>query len=116
MQRDFVVIAAWASVASPNPRRAGAVTAYPVLDETGAPVGLLDLTTVAANPDLVGRRAGEVCIPLARVRLLSPEDGVDPGHLRGGSVPALVLQGGVLVGLVGRAAAAVPARPRRNGA
>jgi hypothetical protein len=101
MVRALRVVPSWTPVATllPGARR-GAV--YPVLDASGALVGILDFVEVAARPDLHDCLAGEVCRPAHAMSVLGPEDRVGPD-----AVPGLVVDCGRLIGIL-------PARPGRS--
>ena len=102
MSRDMVVMPAWFSAVNVPMARGGRHAAYPVIDASGMPVGVVGPDALTAD-DLAGRTLGEICRPLSCLPVVRPDDDID--RLRAllevaAGVGVLVIQDDRLVGMI----------------
>jgi CBS domain-containing protein len=104
MSRDLVVMPGWLPVSAladraSTPRHG----AYPVVDATGAPLGIIDLGHIRCDLMSDDRTLAEICTPLSRVQRVSPDDtvaGPIPRQRTGRGAPTLVIENARLIGVV----------------
>ncbi len=95
-------------------------TVYPVVSGDGAPLGLVNLRSVARIPHDAwdGVMVGELMLPLTEVAVLAPDLPLDDAleALCGGTRQALVVDGGRLVGVLSPTDVVSSLVAARNGA
>lgn len=104
MSRDLVVLPGCLSASALADRGVRARHGiYPVVDAAGVPVGLIDLAEVEWDLLSDGRTLAEVCTPLTKLTVVSPDDTVAtpiPRLPTRRNTPALVTENTRLVGIV----------------
>lgn len=104
MSRDLVVLPAWLAVSAladriTRPRHG----VYPVIDATGAPIGVIDLAEIDGDPSTDDRLLTEICTPVSQLPVVSPDDIVAtpvPRLLTRRNTLVLVTENDRLVGIV----------------
>ena len=104
MSRDLVVLPAWLAVSAladriTRPRHG----VYPVIDATGAPIGVIDLAEIDGEPSTDDRLLAEVCTPVSQLPVVRPDDIVAtplPRLLTRRNTLVLVTESDRLVGIV----------------
>lgn len=114
MQRDVVVIPAWTTVDAITFRAGSLRRAYPVVDVSGAPIGVLDPAALGDLSACSGVTAAEMCIPLRGLHVLSPDEQApeDAQSSPTDHLPSLVVENGRLVGVLPAPSRRLP-RPGR---